>query len=62
LIFSAMGPVLADWLADGLVKHVVLPGKHGVAAKADADEVKTAGPLWNGGPAGSALMMMGMVV
>jgi hypothetical protein len=37
-----------------LKKQVVLPGKHGVPAPADANAVKTAGPPWNGRLAGSA--------
>lgn len=41
---SAMGPVPDDWTALGLVKQVVLPGKHGVAAPADAVSVNTAFP------------------
>jgi hypothetical protein len=58
----AVGPLPAVWLAKGLVKQVVLPGKHGVAAVADADAVKTAGPPWKGGPPGAAEMMMGTVL
>ena len=59
---SAIGPVPADWMALGLVKHVVLPGKQGVAAPADAVSVNTALPRWKGGPAGSAEMVIGTVV
>jgi hypothetical protein len=61
-MFSAVGPTLADCVAVGLVKHVVLPGKHGVLAVAATDAVKAAGPPWNGGPAGSADIVTGIVV
>jgi hypothetical protein len=61
-MFSATGPELADCPTIGLVKQVLLPGKHGVPAAAPTDAVKTAGPPWNGGPAGSAVIVTGMVV
>jgi len=61
-MFSAVGPALADCVAAGIVKQLVLPGKHGVAAVAATEAVKTAGPPWNGGPAGSAFSVTGMVV
>jgi hypothetical protein len=56
-----VGPVRANWFADGFVKQLVLPGKHGVAAPAPAEAVNTAGPPWNGGPAGSANTVTGIV-
>ena len=61
-IMSGVGPESAIWLAAGLVKQVVLPGKHGVAASADTDAVKTACPPWNGGLPGSAEMVTGRVL
>jgi hypothetical protein len=60
--FSAVGPAVADCVAVGDVKQVVLPGKHGVAATAVANAVKTALPPWNGGPDGSAFIVIGMVL
>lgn len=53
---------MADCEAIGLVMHVVLPGKHGVPAVAPTDAVKAAGPPWNGGPAGSADIVTGIMV
>jgi hypothetical protein len=50
---SSAGPAVADWLVM-LVKQFVLPGKQGVPAWATAEALKTAGPPWKGGPAGSA--------